>query len=90
MQLYDITTAIIGQKGRRGALIIAMDAEHPDVEDFIDIKKDLNLITNANISVKVSDRFMRYAVEHPGESYTIICKLIDEETKKHGMNMLQL
>lgn len=80
MQLYDITTAIIGQKGRRGALIIAMDAEHPDVEDFIDIKKDLNLITNANISVKVSDRFMRYAVENPGESYTMMCKLIDEET----------
>lgn len=80
MQLYDITTAIIGQKGRRGALIIAMDAEHPDIEDFIDIKKDLNLITNANISVKVSDRFMRYAVEHPGESYPIVCKLIDEET----------
>lgn len=82
MQLYDITTAIIGQKGRRGALIIAMDAEHPDVEDFIDIKKDLNLITNANISVKVSDRFMRYAVEKPGESYNMICKLIDEETGK--------
>lgn len=80
MQLYDITTAIIGQKGRRGALIIAMDAEHPDVEDFINIKKDLNLITNANISVKVSDRFMRYAVENPGESYTMMCKLIDEET----------
>lgn len=80
MQLYDITTAIIGQKGRRGALIIAMDADHPDIEDFIDIKKDLNLITNANISVKVSDRFMRYAVEHPGESYTMMCKLIDEET----------
>ena len=80
MQLYDITTAIIGQKGRRGALIIAMDAEHPDIEDFIDIKKDLNLITNANISVKVSDRFMRYAVEKPGESYPIVCKLIDEKT----------
>lgn len=80
MQLYDITTAIIGQKGRRGALIIAMDADHPDIEDFIDIKKDLNLITNANISVKVSDRFMRYAVEYPGVSYTMMCKLIDEET----------
>lgn len=80
MQLYDITTAIIGQKGRRGALIITMDAEHPDVEDFINIKKDLNLITNANISVKVSDIFMRYAVENPGESYTMMCKLIDEET----------
>lgn len=80
MQLYDITTAIIGQKGRRGALIITMDAEHPDVEDFIDIKKDLNLITNANISVKVSDIFMRYAVEHPGESYAMTCILRDDET----------
>lgn len=80
MQLYDITTAIIGQKGRRGALIITMDAEHPDVEDFINIKKDLNLITNANISVKVSDEFMRYAVEKPGESYAITCILRDEET----------
>lgn len=80
MQLYDITTAIIGQRGRRGALIITMNAEHPDIEDFIDIKKDLNLITNANISVKVSDRFMRYAVERPGESYTILCKIVDEET----------
>lgn len=80
MQLYDITTAIIGQKGRRGALIIAMDAEHPDVEDFIDIKKDLNLITNANISVKVSDKFMHYAVEKPGENYIMISNLIDEET----------
>ena len=80
MQLYDITTAIIGQRGRRGALIITMNAEHPDIEDFIDIKKDLNLITNANISVKVSDKFMHYAVEKPGESYTVMCKLIDEET----------
>ena len=57
-----------------------MNAEHPDIEDFIDIKKDLNLITNANISVKVSDRFMRYAVEKPGESYTMTYNLIDEET----------
>lgn len=80
MQLYDITTAIIGQKGRRGALIITMNAEHPDIEDFIDIKKDLNLITNANISVKVSDEFMRYAVEKPGESYAMTCILRDEET----------
>lgn len=80
MQLYDITTAIIGQKGRRGALIITMTAEHPDIEDFIDIKKDLNLITNANISVKVSDEFMRYAVEKPGESYAMTCILRDEET----------
>ena len=31
MQLYDVVTSIIGQKGRRGALIITMDRDHPDI-----------------------------------------------------------
>ena len=80
MQLYDVVTSIIGQKGRRGALIITMDCDHPDIHDFIDIKKDLNMINNANISVKVSDRFMHYAVEKPGKSYSVRCKITDEIT----------
>jgi ribonucleotide reductase alpha subunit len=80
MQLYDVVTSIIGQKGRRGALIITMDCDHPDIHDFIDIKKDLNMINNANISVKVSDRFMKYAVEKPGKSYSVRCKITDEIT----------
>ena len=80
MQLYDVVTSIIGQKGRRGALIITMDCEHPDIHDFINIKKDLNRINNANISVKVSDEFMRYVVEKPGESYPVKCIIRDEKT----------
>lgn len=80
MQLYDVVTSIIGQKGRRGALIITMDCDHPDIHDFIDIKKDLNMITNANISVKVTNEFMKYAVEKPGESYSVRCKITDEKT----------
>lgn len=80
MQLYDVVTSIIGQKGRRGALIITMDCDHPDIHDFIDIKKDLNMINNANISVKVTNKFMKYAVEKPGESYAVRCKIIDENT----------
>lgn len=80
MQLYDVVTSIIGQKGRRGALIITMDCDHPDIHDFIDIKKDLNMINNANISVRVSDRFMHYAVEKPGKSYSVRCKITDEIT----------
>ena len=52
MELYNLTTDIIGQKGRRGALMISIDINHPDVEDFIKIKSDLNKIQKANISVK--------------------------------------
>lgn len=58
MDLYSLTTEIIGQNGRRGALMISLDADHPDVEEFISVKSDLNRITKANISVKVSDKFM--------------------------------
>ena len=58
MDLYNLTTGLIGQNGRRGALMISMPVNHPDIEDFIGIKSDLNKITNANISVRVDDKFM--------------------------------
>ena len=38
--------------------MISMPVNHPDIEDFINIKSDLNKITNANISVRVDDKFM--------------------------------
>ena len=59
MDLFNMTTDIIGQKGRRGALMISMDVNHPDIEEFIDIKTDLNKITKANISVRINDEFMK-------------------------------
>ena len=58
MELYNTTTGLIGQNGRRGALMLSMPVSHPDIEDFISIKSDLNKITNANISVRVDDDFM--------------------------------
>jgi ribonucleoside-diphosphate reductase alpha chain len=58
MDLYSMATGLIGQKGRRGALMISMDVNHPDIEDFIDIKTDLDRVTKANISVRINDEFM--------------------------------
>ena len=52
MDLYNMTTDIIGQKGRRGALMISIDVNHPDVEEFIKVKSDLNKVQKANISVR--------------------------------------
>lgn len=58
MELYSLVTALIGQNGRRGALMISIDCEHPDVEEFIDLKTDLSKVTKANLSVRLSEKFM--------------------------------
>ena len=78
MDLYSMTTGLIGQKGRRGALMISMDVNHPDIEDFIDVKTDLEKVTKANISVRINDKFMK-AVENK-EKY--ICRFEVSETKQ--------
>lgn len=62
MKTFDVVTSTICQKGRRGALMISLDVNHPDIEEFVDIKANTDQITSANISVRVSDIFMK-AVE---------------------------
>lgn len=59
MDTFSQVTEQIGQNGRRGALMISIDCTHPDLEKFITVKSDLGKVTSANISVKVTDAFMR-------------------------------
>jgi ribonucleoside-diphosphate reductase alpha chain len=55
--LADVT-GLIGQAGRRGALMLSLSCEHPDLEEFIGIKSDLDRVTKANISIRITDKFM--------------------------------
>lgn len=55
---YSHVCRMIGQNGRRGALMVTMDVRHPDIEEFVTMKRDLTKVTGANISVKISDSFM--------------------------------
>ncbi|MEE8323646.1 MAG: adenosylcobalamin-dependent ribonucleoside-diphosphate reductase, partial [Candidatus Bathyarchaeia archaeon] len=66
---YSYVCRMIGQNGRRGALMISMDIRHPDIESFVKMKQDLTKVTGANVSVKISDSFME-AVEN-NESFTL-------------------
>ncbi len=63
MELFSVTTGTIGQAGRRGALMITIHVDHPDVMDFIEVKNDLSKVTHANISVCITNKFMK-AVEN--------------------------
>ncbi|MDG4945893.1 adenosylcobalamin-dependent ribonucleoside-diphosphate reductase [Weeksellaceae bacterium KMM 9713] len=63
MHRFSDTTREVAQNGRRGALMLTIDIAHPDVEDFVTIKQDLSKVTGANISVRLSDEFMKAVVE---------------------------
>lgn len=74
MDFYSYITGLIGQSGRRGALMISISCDHPDLEEFIEIKSDLDKVTKANISVRVSDKFMEAVVK--GE--TLMLKFVTD------------
>jgi len=74
----------VAQDGRRGALMLSIHVNHPDVLEFINMKLDTGKVTGANVSVRVSDKFMQ-AVDADGY-YTQVfpvqtdTDLIDEAT----------
>jgi ribonucleoside-diphosphate reductase alpha chain len=59
MERFSNTTREVAQNGRRGALLESILISHPEIETFIDIKKDLKKVTGANISIRITDDFMK-------------------------------
>ncbi len=106
MELYSMTTGLIGQSGRRGALMITLDVKHPDVIDFIKVKKKSNWITNQIVdqctwSGKFSEEQLEEIRKQVRENTqvrfaNISLKVSDEfmnavdETKKYKKNSLLL
>lgn len=56
---YSYITRMIAQNSRRGALMVTIDVHHPDVEKFATMKKDLTKVTGANVSIRLSDEFLK-------------------------------
>lgn len=67
MDLYSYITNIIGQNGRRGALMLTMNIDHPEILKFIKVKggKNKDKISGANISVKINNKFMELLLSNP-------------------------
>jgi ribonucleoside-diphosphate reductase alpha chain len=69
MERFSNSCREVAQGGRRGALMLTIDCRHPEIETFIDIKRDLKKVTGANISIRFTDEFMQ-AVES-GSDFTL-------------------
>lgn len=59
MQRFSNSIREVAQSGRRGALLQGLSVHHPEIETFINIKRDLTKVTGANISVLLTDEFMQ-------------------------------
>lgn len=58
MERFSNTCREVAQGGRRGALMTTISVSHPEIETFINIKRDLKKVTGANISIRLTDSFM--------------------------------
>lgn len=79
MNRFSNSTREVAQDGRRGALMLSVSIKHPDSEAFIDAKMEEGKVTGANVSVRITDDFMR-AVEND-EDYTLQFPIDAEKPK---------
>lgn len=63
---FSYITRMVGQNSRRGALMITLSVHHPDIIKFATMKQDLTKVTGANVSIRLSDEFLK-AVENDTE-----------------------
>ena len=64
MERYSNSTREVAQEGRRGALMLSVSIKHPDAESFIDAKMTEGKVTGANVSVRITDDFMKAAINN--------------------------
>lgn len=69
MERFSNTCREVAQNGRRGAEMQTISVNHPEIETFINIKRDLKKVTGANISIRLNDEFMT-AVKN-NQEYTL-------------------
>jgi ribonucleoside-diphosphate reductase alpha chain len=90
LKVIDAATEAVKQGGtRRGANIGILRVDHPDIEEFITMKRDGKTLNNFNISVAITDEFMQ-ALKHDGYYWLYNPYLKKKTAKKKARDIFKL
>ena len=92
MEYIDSLGYRVGQKGRIPAMLFSLGIKHPDIEEFITVKGNKNIIQNANISIQITNDFYKAVEEDSDWELKFIIPgvkkgdkvYIDINSRKHG------
>lgn len=90
MEMFNKTTESISQGGsRKGALLMSIDVWHKEAPTFITVKRDLNKINKANLSVEIDDDFMSY-ITTKRSTPVHITRTYEDKTVEYDVNVQDL
>ena len=90
MRIWDSMCATLLSTGaRRGAMMATLRCDHPDIEEFIDAKKDRNELRHFNLSVLITDKFISAINEN--KDWPLVFPLPDsnEPGDKHSESVVR-
>jgi ribonucleoside-diphosphate reductase alpha chain len=81
---YSNSIREVGQSGRRGALLLSLSVHHPEVVEFAKCKKELNKVTGANISIRLTDEFLNAVKNNTTyeQRFPVVFKAGEKRTSK--------
>lgn len=82
MDVYNVIGEVIGNNGRRSAILISLNCDHPDIEEFLTIKQNNDKIQGANISICFTDDFMTRVISNENFELHFKNEENGEEVKK--------
>jgi ribonucleoside-diphosphate reductase alpha chain len=79
MEMFDCVTNVVSQSSiRRGSFAAYIDVEHPDIEEFLQIRKDGHVIQHMSIGVCITDKWMQEMIDGDKDKRKIWAKIIQK------------
>ncbi|WP_196595576.1 adenosylcobalamin-dependent ribonucleoside-diphosphate reductase [Pectinatus frisingensis] len=64
LKIFDSTGEVISQNGRRGAMMVGLNCDHPDIYEFLHMKQNNEKLASMNISILFKDDFMKAVINN--------------------------